>query len=309
MKPETKENLKKIGITLAIIVVIGLILWIPIKYVPLIFSGTTQWVSTTLYPSFVEATSTQDKKATTTTYKNPTEVHYTNNTNTNQQANNTVVTYPTYYGKSDLQITFFDSGKIDPYTKQFVKTSNTYQNDEIAIRFVVKNIGTNVSGQWRMRINMPSLSTPTFDSPYQVSLKPGDALFLTSTFNNPNGQNIATLYVDPFNEVSESSETNNNLTVSLFSNNQYPTPTPTQTFSAYCYASPQTNTVGNAITWYASASGGNGNYTYTWLGTDSLSGNSNSASKYYTVSGTKNASVVVSSNGYTTSANCSAVIY
>ncbi len=299
MKPETIENIKKAGMTAIMIIVIAFIIWIPIRYIPTLFSETSKWVGTTLYSSFVpESTST---KATTTEkttiVQNPTQTHYSN----------TQQSYQSYFGLPDLQISFFDSGKIDPYTKQFVQTNAINQNDEIAVRFVVKNIGTNISGSWRMRINMPSLTTPTYESPYQRSLKPGEAILFTSTFTNPNSQYslTANIYVDPINEINESSKANNYLAAPILIATGYQL----QNLSAYCYANPQSTNVGSTVNWNVVASGGNGAYAYNWLGTDNLAGNTNYTSKYYMYSGTKNATAIVTSNGTSVVANCNAVIY
>ncbi len=74
--------------------------------------------------------------------------------------------------------------------------------------------------------------------------------------------------------------------------------------SVSCYTTNTNINVGDSTTWIANVSGGNGSYNYNWYGTDSLSGYSSSISRTYGYSGTKTASVTVSSGGYTASANC-----
>jgi hypothetical protein len=78
--------------------------------------------------------------------------------------------------------------------------------------------------------------------------------------------------------------------------------------SVSCSANPSSVNQNGTITWTASAIGGNGSYTYSWSGTDGLSGNSQTASKPYSYSGTKNALVTVTSGGVTRTANCSATV-
>jgi hypothetical protein len=75
-----------------------------------------------------------------------------------------------------------------------------------------------------------------------------------------------------------------------------------------CYSSYMTTNVGNTIVWHASMSGGNGNYYATWSGSEGLSGNGSSVSIRYDRSGTKTASVSVTSGGQTVSRNCNSVV-
>lgn len=78
--------------------------------------------------------------------------------------------------------------------------------------------------------------------------------------------------------------------------------------SVSCSGSPNPALTGQSVTWTASASGGSGGYSYTWTGSDSLSGNSSSVSKVYATTGTKNASVTVTSGGQNGVANCSVAV-
>lgn len=71
-----------------------------------------------------------------------------------------------------------------------------------------------------------------------------------------------------------------------------------------CAVIPSAIRVGEATTWYSTVSGGTGSYLYFWSGTDVLSGNSATVQKFYTVPGTKFASLTVASGGQSASANC-----
>lgn len=72
-----------------------------------------------------------------------------------------------------------------------------------------------------------------------------------------------------------------------------------------CYANPTSGNVGENIRWGSSPYGGTGNYYITWSGNDGLSGYGTSIYKNYNYSGTKYASVTVTSGGQTATQNCS----
>jgi hypothetical protein len=86
----------------------------------------------------------------------------------------------------------------------------------------------------------------------------------------------------------------------------YPTypSNPTAPLGISCYSSPTTAQVGTNVVWTASPYGGNQNYYITWSGNDGLSGYGTSIYKSYNNSGTKYASVTVTSGNQTASANC-----
>lgn len=71
--------------------------------------------------------------------------------------------------------------------------------------------------------------------------------------------------------------------------------------SGSCSVSPTSVYTGSPATWTAVATGGTGSYTYSWSGTDSLSGVVASIAKTYTTTGTKTASVTITSPSGVTS--------
>lgn len=74
---------------------------------------------------------------------------------------------------------------------------------------------------------------------------------------------------------------------------------------ASCTVTPSSGYAGKTTFAYtASATGGNGTYAYSWSGTDGLSGATKTVTKAYTASGSKTATVVVTSNGKSDSASC-----
>jgi hypothetical protein len=71
-----------------------------------------------------------------------------------------------------------------------------------------------------------------------------------------------------------------------------------------CNVSSNTYRVGDNVVWSSQATGGTGSYTYQWTGTDGLFGNSSSVNKVYSSTGTKSATVTVTSGNQSASANC-----
>jgi hypothetical protein len=76
-----------------------------------------------------------------------------------------------------------------------------------------------------------------------------------------------------------------------------------------CSASQSSLDIDEDVTWHAYASGGNGSYDYDWDGTDNLSGSSRNLTWSYDDSGTKRATVTVTSDGHTASASCTTRVY
>ncbi len=329
--PTIKHHFIAGSIAAGIILAVILLIWVTVKVVPAIFSGSASFVATTLNSTFIPA----DNGASTT---KPAK----NSDNTSPSNNTPAPIIQNYYGNSDLSVSLIATGIIDPVSKQFIATNYAGGNDEIAIKFQVKNIGTNVSGPWTLRLTMPSRTTPIYDS-NQQSIRPGDRIEFVGSFNSPVNVGINTGYIiaDPFNAVSESSEGNNNLTVSFninspsynynnnynygtsynngYYNNGYYNNYPVNynygqlytwtNIIVNCYANPQTATRGAPITWYATASGGNGYFTYYWTGDDNLYSTSNAVGHVYYTQGNKFATVAVTSGGQTVTAQCSTVIY
>jgi hypothetical protein len=81
-----------------------------------------------------------------------------------------------------------------------------------------------------------------------------------------------------------------------------------QDLNVSCSANPNTVNVGEQLTWTANASGGTGSYTYTWIGTNSLSGNSDTVVKTYSTEGTKTARVTVRSGNQTAYKDCTGYV-
>lgn len=81
------------------------------------------------------------------------------------------------------------------------------------------------------------------------------------------------------------------------------------TLTGSCAANASSARVGDTIVWTSNVSGGNSPYTYSWSGDDSLGSNSSSVSKSYGSTGTKNATVVITSaDGQSITRQCSTSI-
>ncbi len=302
-----KELFVIAGMAVGIILAIILIVWIPFKVIPSLFSGSTNFVASTLTENFIPGKSTSTTPTTSGT-KNPV---------TNTTGSQNTKYYQVYTGKSDLVVELISEGSNNSYG-QYYDSNTVNTGNTVIVKFRVRNIGTNVSGNWTLRLNTPDYST-NYDSTHN-SINPGDSILFTTTFPAQTPGNYYTyVTVDPQNSIDEVSKGNNSLTVPLtvngvYNNNNYPNNNYYNNYnysnlSAYCYASPATAYVGNQVNWYVVPTGGNGIYQYFWQGSDNLYSNFGTASKAYYMSGAKVALVTVTSNGQSVTVQCSANIY
>ncbi len=74
-----------------------------------------------------------------------------------------------------------------------------------------------------------------------------------------------------------------------------------------CSATPNPQSVDDSVMWSANVSGGVGGYTYSWSGSDGLTGSGSSVQKSYATTGSKSASVMVTSGTQATSVACEAL--
>lgn len=90
--------------------------------------------------------------------------------------------------------------------------------------------------------------------------------------------------------------------------NRPPILPPPPTLTGSCSASPNPVVTNQLVTWSTTRSGGTGSYTYSWSGTDGLSGSTQDVSKAYSTTGTKNATVVITSGNQSITRNCSVTV-
>lgn len=249
----------------------------------------------------------------------------------------TVVT-PSYTGKPDLAVRILQVGTlISPTNLISPQTQFTY-SDTVGIKFEIRNDGDANTGTWYFTATLPSLSTPTYNSGSQISLKPGESIIFTLGFSNLTNQNFSTITinVDPQNNVQEEAEHNNIVTSTITNTsynsnyyyNNYNNGCYVNGFFTYncgdyytdwfsdsddlevsCYADPENPEVDERVRWYADVEGGDGDYNYDWTGTDDLDSSSEHPSITYDDDGRKRAYVTVKDgDGNTAEASCSVYV-
>lgn len=235
---------------------------------------------------------------------------------------------PVYYGKPDLAVRMLQVGILGSSNIIIPQTQFSY-SDMVGIKFEIRNDGDANSGPWYFTAALPSVSTPTFSSNSQISLRPGESIIFTLGFSNLINQNtnLITVTADPQNIVSESVEYNNFVTSTIINqgynnnyyyNNNYNYNTNNGCYingiftyncgdnnwdwydnynyddlQVSCYAEPDDPETGDRVRWYADAEGGDGDYEYDWTGTNSLNSSAKNPSKTYSSSGTKRATVTI----------------
>ncbi len=91
---------------------------------------------------------------------------------------------PALYGYPDLSVTVTAIGYLTTAsTDAFVSSATVPSGDRPAVKFTVKNIGTNVSGAWRFSAAIPTRSSFTYKSDTQISLAPGESVDYTLGFD------------------------------------------------------------------------------------------------------------------------------
>lgn len=78
-------------------------------------------------------------------------------------------------GYTDLQVTYLGIGTYDEVTKVFTPGTEIATGERGALRFVVKNIGTKVSTQWKYTVTLPNESKSVYTSPLISPLMPGES--------------------------------------------------------------------------------------------------------------------------------------
>lgn len=298
-----KESFYTALTAVVLILVVVLLVWVPMKLIPRLFSSGSSYLATSLSSTFIpNATSTSSGQTGATNIYNTYNYSYATTTSSNKSVASTV----NINGKPDLAVKLLDVGTIDRYTKQFSQTQYANAGDEIGIRFEITNIGNSASGMWSFKATLPSATTPSYQSDSQVSLNPGDKIQYVLGFDTPvnTGANSAYIAIDPLAYTTDSDTSNNSLTIPLTiigATNYNYTNTNTNTNYPYNYNYTNTNypynygvVPGNGYTYNYGYNNTNpynynGGTTYTWT---SLSGScyANPATAYTGQAVTWNAS-------------------
>lgn len=105
-------------------------------------------------------------------------------------------------GDTDLAVTFLGIGTLNG--KVFIPTKNISVNENGAVQFEIKNIGTKTSDDWSYEVNLPS--DITFSSDTQKPLKPNERAVITLGFEGISkvGTEKITVEVTAKNDIKKS---------------------------------------------------------------------------------------------------------
>lgn len=126
-------------------------------------------------------------------------------------------TAPVLYGLPDLQVQIeavgYRTGSSDD---TFVASDSVSNDNDVAVKFVILNTGTNASGAFRFTADIPTTSNSEFDSDAQQSLNPGERIEYLLAFDHADtGSQDITVTVDPDHAITESNENNNSVSRSI----------------------------------------------------------------------------------------------
>ena len=124
----------------------------------------------------------------------------------------------TAYGLPDLAVTVDVIGYLSTSaTDSFVASSSVPAGARPAVKFTIKNIGTNWTGTWRFTTAIPTRTAFTYISDPQQSLAPGDSIDYTLGFDRAStgASQPVEITVNSDNAVSESNKNNNTVSVNL----------------------------------------------------------------------------------------------
>jgi hypothetical protein len=113
-------------------------------------------------------------------------------------------------GDADLKVTIDAVGRLD--SRRFVETNNLDADDEVAVRFLISNIGGESTGSWRFTVKMTGDDSQSYRSASQPSLKPGQVAEYVLGFegiDNDAEEIEITVEADPSDDVDEERENNN----------------------------------------------------------------------------------------------------
>jgi len=87
-------------------------------------------------------------------------------------------------GHPDLTSSIVSIGYLATSSAEsFVASSTVPYNHRPAVKFTIKNIGTNATGRWRFNASIPTSSSYIYYSPFQQSLNPGESIEYTLGFD------------------------------------------------------------------------------------------------------------------------------
>ena len=117
-----------------------------------------------------------------------------------------------FSGLSDLVVNITAIGYLETTSADsFVASSTVPSGKRPAVRFVIKNIGTNVTGPWRFSASIPTQTAYIYQSQPQQSLNPGDNIEYTLGFDQviPGADKMVSITAN-FDRVAAESNADNN---------------------------------------------------------------------------------------------------
>ncbi|MFA7302599.1 MAG: hypothetical protein WC030_02525 [Candidatus Paceibacterota bacterium] len=118
------------------------------------------------------------------------------------------------YGLADLTVYAGVVGYLTTNaTDSFIASTTVPSGARPAVKFTVKNIGTNWSGTWRFSASIPTRSSYTYHSTTQASVGPGDSIDYILGFDQSvkGDQQPLVITVNDDSIVRESNSTNNSI--------------------------------------------------------------------------------------------------
>lgn len=241
VSPKTRENAVKSLAVIGFVAIIGSVIWLAVfsaQFIPtvtdrigsaavyfgsLFTSSSEPGITAVSRPAEIlsfgpeETTATSSESVATTTEETTPSRAQTRSAATSTQRTYTITrgSTTTPHGLADLRVTVEDVGYlVTDSSGSFVAASSVPAGYRPAVKFTVKNIGTNWSGTWDFKVDVPTRTSYTFQSDPQQSLAPNDSIEYTLGFDFPaigQAQPI-TISVNPDHLLNEVSMANNTIT-------------------------------------------------------------------------------------------------
>lgn len=183
--------------------------------------------ASTTIPFGTEATSTTSTEATTTaatsTVTLPTSPTKPVKPTAGQETSSTVqiggsTGTPTLYGYPDLVVNILSVGYLASASADtFVASSTVPSGSRPAVKFSIKNVGTNVAAPWRFSASIPAQTAYVYQSPSQQALNPGDSIEYTLGFDQANKgtDQMISVTANFDNSITESTTNNNSASTKI----------------------------------------------------------------------------------------------
>lgn len=125
---------------------------------------------------------------------------------------------PTLSGYPDLVVSITAVGYLATTSADsFVASSTVPQSSRPAVRFTIKNVGTNIAGPWRFSASIPTQNAFIFESQPQQRLAPGESIDYVLGFDQANkgASQMISVTANFDKAITESNATNNSAAASL----------------------------------------------------------------------------------------------